>query len=641
MAYYQLQNSYVIQPLKRYKARRALGVNLKTKHIKYIAWFGVALSQMAGLHAYAEESLSPLVVTAGRVAEDPARVSSDITVITREEITQSQATSVGDLLRAQSGIDVAAAGGPGKATSVFIRGGNSGHTLVLIDGVRVGSATLGSFNWGNLSTADVERVEIVRGAQSSLYGADAMGGVIQIFTRQGKKGTQIRVHTEVGYYGTSSGVVSVSGKTESDVSYALTANGLRTDGISAAASGKENDPYRQSTISGQIVLPVGNGELQLIARNVDGKTSLDGGFPLGDVLNYTNDTKQTVSSVKLTYPISDMIESSLQVSRSTDEVVGHDPVTKTNNSDFRTTIDQLTWQNHIDLDAISFLAGLDMYSSKGVSQSSKLNNQIRQTAGFAVANWDAGLVSLNGSMRYDNNSASSNKTTYKTGLAFHPIKGLKISGNYGTGFKAPSINDLYFPKSTWSVGNPNLKPESSKGWDAGVSYQYDQSDMKMAIGLTWFNQTYKDLIVWKSVGGVFKPSNVGKARTQGLELSASVAYGPSYLRANWTYLDAKDTTTGKLLARRAKESGNVTVGSTISDLNTEVTWHLVGPRFSTAGNKKPMQGYHKADVRLNYAINKQWELTARVDNLENKKYEEVSGYGVLGRAWYAGVSAAF
>ncbi|MDQ6955799.1 MAG: TonB-dependent receptor, partial [Mariprofundaceae bacterium] len=105
--------------------------------------------------------------------------------------------------------------------------------------------------------------------------------------------------------------------------------------------------------------------------------------------------------------------------------------------------------------------------------------------------------------------------------------------------------------------------------------------------------------------------------------------------------DAKDTTTGKLLPKRAKESGNVTVGSTILDLNTEVTWYLVGPRFSSTGNKKYMQGYQKTDVRLNYAVNKQWKLTARVDNLEDKKYEEVSGYGVLGRAWYAGVSAVF
>ncbi|MDQ6957079.1 MAG: TonB-dependent receptor plug domain-containing protein, partial [Mariprofundaceae bacterium] len=317
---------------------------MKTKHIKYMACFTLALSQLAVLPVHAEEGLSPLVVTAGRIAEDPARISSDTTVITREEIVQSQTTSVADILRVQTGIDVAATGGAGKATSVFIRGGNSGHTLVLIDGVRVGSATLGSFDWANLSTADIERIEIVRGAQSSLYGADAMAGVIQIFTRKGEKGTQVRLHTEAGSYGTSSGSMSVTGKTESDVSYALTANGLRTDSVSAAANGKETDPYRQTTLSGRIALPVGDGELELIARSVDGKTSLDG-FGPADVLNFTSNTKQTVSSAKLTYPITDMLESSLQLSRSSDEVIGRDPAGGFNNSDFSTQIDQLTWQN--------------------------------------------------------------------------------------------------------------------------------------------------------------------------------------------------------------------------------------------------------------------------------------------------------
>jgi len=641
MAYYQLQNSYVIQPLNKHKARRALGVNLKTKYIK-IAWFGLALSQMAVLPVYAEEDLSALVVTAGRMSEDPARVSSDTTVITREEIVQSQATSVADLLRVQSGIDVAATGGPGKATSVFIRGGNSGQTLVLIDGVRAGSATLGSFNWGNVSTADIERIEIVRGAQSSLYGADAMAGVIQIFTRKGKKGTQVRVHTEAGSYGTSSGAMSVTGKTESDVSYALTVNGLRTDGVSAAAKGTEKDFYRQATLSGRVALPVGEGELELMTRNVDGTTGLDGFGPV-DVLNFTSNTKQTVNSAKLTYPLTAMVETSLQLSRSSDEVIGRDPAGGFNNSDFRTQIDQLTWQNHIDMDGVSLLAGVDMYRSKGYSGSAKLDKSITQRAAFASLAWSADMLGVNASVRYDKNSVSQNKTTYKLGAGLHLLDGLKITANYGTGFKTPSLNDLYFPTSAFSSGNPNLKPESSKGWDVGLAYHAGDDDLNADFSATWFEQTYKDLIVWQGPPPTFffTPVNIGQARTRGLELSTKLVYGPAYMRANWTYLDAKNSKTGDLLARRAKESGNFALGATWAGLHVELAESLVGPRFSAAKNKKPMQGYHKADVRLNYAINKQWELTARVDNLENKKYEEVSGYGVLGRAWYAGVSAVF
>jgi len=618
------------------------GVNLKTKNKKHIAWCGIILAQCMVLTAHAEDELSPLVVTAGRIAEDPARVSSDTTVISREDIIRSQTTSVADILRVQTGVDVAATGGPGKATSVFLRGGNSGHTLVLIDGVRVGSATLGSFDWGNLSTADIERIEIVRGAQSSLYGADAMAGVIQIFTRKGEKGTQVRIHSEAGSYGTSSGSMSVTGKTESDISYALTANGLRTDSVSAAANGTETDPYRQTTLSGRIALPVGDGELELIARNVDGKTSLDG-FGPADVLNFTSNTKQTVSSAKLTYPVTDMLETSLQLSRSSDEVIGRDPAGGFNNSDFKTQIDQLTWQNHIDMDAVSLLAGIDMYRSKGYSASAILDKSMTQTAGFASLAWSADMVGINASVRYDKNSVSQNKTTYKFGVALHPLDGLKITANYGTGFKAPSLNDLYFPASAFSSGNPNLKPESSKGWDVGLAYQVGDEDLKAGFSVTWFEQKYKDLIVWQGPPPTFfySPVNIGQARTQGLELSGDFSYGPAYMRVNWTYLDAKDSLTGDLLPRRAKESGYAALGATWSGLNIEVAEYVVGPRFSSAGNTKLMKGYQKTDVRLNYAVNKQWKLTARVDNLEDKKYEEVSGYGVLGRAWYAGVSAVF
>ncbi|MDQ6974930.1 MAG: TonB-dependent receptor [Mariprofundaceae bacterium] len=592
--------------------------------------------------AQATDELPSLVVSAERIAQDPARISADITVIDRQEIEQSQATSVADLLRTKAGIHVVSTGGQGKVTSVFLRGGNSGHTLVLIDGVRVGSATVGSFDWGVLSTADIERIEIVRGAQSSLYGADAMGGVIQIFTRKGKQGTQVYTHAETGAYGTSSGAMSITGKTASDVSYALTTDVLRTDGVSVAAKGKEPDGYRQSTLSARLGLPVGEGELALLARNVDGKNALDGGFPFGDVLNFTSNTKQAIISAKLNYPITEQFETTLQLSRATDEVISHDPAGGFNNSDFTTRVDQLTWQNNVDLDTLSLLFGVDLYHTKGLSQSAKLNKKMQQTAAFTSLAWQISHVDVNASLRYDGNSASPNKTTYKLGLAVHPIAGLKLSANYGTGFKAPSLNDLYFPTSAFSGGNPNLKPETSKGWDVGIAYQWQQEQWKTGVNVVWFDQDYKDLIVWKpSVTFFYSPDNIGKARTKGLEISANVTYDAMYVRGNWTYLSAKDSTTGDLLPRRAKETGNISTGVSIAGLDVALAWQIVGPRFSSTGNTKPMAGYSKTDIRAAYAINQQWKLTARVDNLNNKLYEEVSGYGVLGRAWYAGASASF
>lgn len=614
----------------------------KKNNISFIL-FMAAATQLS-LPVQAEEVMSPLVVTASRVAEDPAAVSSDVTVLDREVIEQSQATSVADLLRGQVGLDVAASGGPGKTTSVFLRGSNSGHTLVLIDGVRVGSATVGAFDWGNFSTSDIERIEIVRGAQSSLYGADAMGGVIQIFTRKGSEGNRVRTNAEAGgRYGTTSGDMSITGASDGGVNYALSASGLRTRGVSMAASGVENDAHNLTTISGRVAIPVGDGELELIARGSDGKTGLDG-FGPADVLNYTSTTKQRVGSVRLSYPLNDSLETTLQLSRSTDKVVGRDPVTAWNNSDFSTQIDQVTWQNHIDLETFSILLGVDMHKDSGKSSSAGLDRSMTQTAGFTSLGWHAGLADINTSVRYDRNSVSSNKTTYKVGGALHPLEGLRLSANFGTGFKAPSLNDLYFPPDGFgTVGNPNLRPETSRGWDVGLRYEFKSDALKAGLGVVRFEQKFNDLISWvfDPITFGFSPVNLNKANTRGVELSGDLAFGGMFVRANWTFLDAVDSATGDRLPRRAKDSGSFVLGGDVAGLHAEAQVDVVGPRFSTTGNLKPMAGYHKSDLRLAYTINDMWKIKGRIENVEDKTYEEVSGYGVLGRAWYAGVGATF
>ncbi len=609
----------------------------------HLSIFSALMVSYAGT-ALADDGLKPVVVTASRVAEDAGRVSADVTVIDQNQIEKSQAQSVAELLRHQAGIDVVATGGPGKNTSVFIRGANSGHTLVLIDGVRMGAATTGSFDWSDLSTADIERIEIVRGPQSSLYGADAMGGVIQIFTKKGTGPAKVRVTAEAGSYGTARGSMQVSGANRQGVRYSLTGAGQRTRGVSVAANGTEPDGFRSSTVSGNLSLPLGEGELQLVARNSDGKTGLDGGFPFGDVLNYNSQTKQSLFSGKLTYPVTDLWESSLQLARSGDEVVSRDPAVGVNNTDITTRMDQLRWQNSVEWQQLSLLAGVDLrYTSGRVVGTTSYDKKISQKAGFASVAWHHALFDANAAVRRDQNSNTSDKTTWRLGLSLLPVKGLKLSGNYGTGFKAPSFNDLYWP----GAGNLNLRPESSRGWDIGLHYQGEVEAWKGGLGATWFQQTFQNLIAWAPLGAIgpfgpaWIPSNVNQAGIKGLELEGELEYGVAYLRANWTWLDARDTLNNTLLQRRARDSGNILIGADVAGLNIEANVKIVGPRFSGAGNTLPMAGYHKLDVRTSYAVNEQWKLTARVENAENRHYEEVSGYGVLGRAWYAGVNGSF
>jgi vitamin B12 transporter len=176
-----------------------------------------------------------------------------------------------------------------------------------------------------------------------------------------------------------------------------------------------------------------------------------------------------------------------------------------------------------------------------------------------------------------------------------------------------------------------------------MHYEKKSGEMKIGLGATWFDQKYNDLIIWvfDPVTFGFSPSNLNKAKTSGLELSGEFTYGFIFMNANWTILNAKDSVTGDLLPRRAKESGSLTLGIDVGGFYAEAQTNIVGPRYSTTGNLKPMAGYHKSDLRISYAINETWTVKARMENIENKKYEEVSGYGVMGRASYLGVNATF
>lgn len=591
----------------------------------------------------AEEQLPSVVITAGRIAEDPARVSADIAIIHEEEIKKAQATTVIELLRRQAGINSSTTGGPGKSTSLYMRGGNSGHVLVLIDGVRVGAASTGAFDWGLMSPEDIERIEIVRGPQSSLYGADAMSGVIQIFTKTGEGKTRVHIQSEAGGLASSSASMQVSGSTENGISYALTAAGQRTDGVSVAAAGTETDPYRQTQISGRIEMGLGDGTLAFTARQSEGKNSLDGGWVLADTLNWSSASRQSIYSLTLSYPIMANWESSLQLSRSADDVIGYDPANAANNSDIHTTIKQLNWQNHIELADFSLLFGLDYHADRAVNPLAPLNKVQKQSAGFASLSWHSELLDLNGSLRHDRNSGlinSANKSTWHTGAALHPLTGLKITANYGTGFKAPSINDLYWP----AAGNPNLKPETSKGWDAGIAYEHSSDLLQGGLSATWFDQSFRDLIAWAPItpgSWTWIPSNVNKARSRGLELTAKLHISTAYMQANWSYLMARDSSNETWLARRPKESGNILLGIDFGPLNLEGNLAIVGPRFSNPNNAAYLTSYRKTDLRARLHLNETWELTARVNNVEDKKYEEATGYGVAGRVWYAGLGATF
>lgn len=581
------------------------------------------------------ETLSPMVITAERVAKDPARVSSNTTVIDEAAIRRAQVRHVADLLRRQASLQIASSGGPGKATSLFMRGGNSGHVLVLVDGVRVGSATTGSFDWALMSPEDIERIEIVRGPQSSLYGADAMSGVVQIITRQGQQGTNFHMTGEAGGLGSASGSMQIGGMLAEHVSYAMSAGSRYTRGVSAAANGSEPDAFRQANYSGKLNFDVGRGQAELVMRRTMGHSGLDGGFPFGDVLTFKSSSSQSVFSGKIDYPLSGFLDTSLQLSQSRDDANTVDTVTATNNSDLHTRMTQFSWQNRLESETVSVLAGLDHHEDAVLNRLAPIDRVIRQTGAYLSSAWMMDRIDVNAALRYDRNSASNNKATYKTGLVVRPLPNLKLTANYGTAFKAPSVNDLYWPAS----GNANLKPESSKAADVGASYAWKAAGLSGDIGINWFHQSFQDLIAWAPITpGSFTwiPKNISQATSKGYEFSVSLRGEMYYVQAAWNWLSAMDLSTGKQLPRRARESGNILLGLHAGQLHIEGNISVVGPRFSNTTNTQSLGGYHKTDISLRYALNKHWTLTGRVDNLENKHYTEITNYGVPGRVWFAG-----
>jgi len=588
-------------------------------------------------HAASTATLDEIVVTAGRVAQNPADVSADVTVITRDDIENSQATTAADILRTQTAFNVASTGGVGGQTSVFIRGGNSGHTLVLIDGVRVGSATAGSFDWGNLSTTDIERIEIVRGPQSSLYGADAMGGVIQIFTRKGQLGTQANVSAEAGSYNTKLLGGGVRGGYDSGFTYAINAEQLKTDGFSTAATGTEADGSKRTSLSGNFGFEIGNFTADINLRSVDSTTALDNynsSYVFADLLNYESAYKQKVSSIKLTNRVSERYESSIQYSRSTDKSVVSGSTTASSNYDSKTTVDQLTFLNHYSLDNTMLLLGYDYHKDAAVA-SAGYDENVVQKALFVSMNSHAEHSDWNVSVRKDNNSKSDNATTYKVGTTLHTSQSLSFSANLGTGFKAPTVNDLYYP----GYSNSALLPEKSKSWDVGVHLETNTDNRQTSLALIWFNQKYKNLIAYDAT--TFSPGNVLDASSKGYEINLDYKAGWGFVAGNWTKLKATDNATGLWLARRAQRTASITLGTDMAGIHAEIQTLFMGKRFDNASNTTSLDAYKKTDVRLAYAINNDWKLKLRVENLTDAKYEEVSGYGVAGISYYAGVNATF
>ncbi len=589
-----------------------------------------AVALLTGLQPAFGEALDPVVVTATRTAQTVDESLSSVSIITREDIERRQAHSVTDVLRGLPGVSIANNGGRGKATAVFLRGTESDHVLVMIDGVKVGSATLGTTAFEDLPIDEIERIEVVRGPRSSLYGSEAIGGVIQIFTRRGGGAFRPRLSIGAGSHDTVEGAVGVSGGGARG-RYSLNISGLDTKGFNAckgsATAGcfttePDRDGYRNHAASLDAGYRFDNGlEVAMNALFSAGNNAYDGGF--------VNESKpeQQVLGASLRYSPLQAWRMTLTAGRSRDDSDNFKDGEF--RSRFKTLRDTLSWQNDVSIGAQGLLTlGVDYQNDRVGGTTAYTVDERDDTGLFAIYQSGFGANDVELSLRQDDNAQYGKHATGSFALGHALGNGVRWKLAYGTAFKAPTFNELYFP----GFGNPNLDPEESDSLEIALNGKSARGDWSLSA----YQTSIDNLIAYDAAVGA--PGNVARARIRGLEAEAGVHLAHWDIRASLTLLDPKDRSgganDGNVLPRRARQSLSLDADRDFGKYRLGATVIAAGKRYDDLANTREMASYATLDLRAEYELAGGWRIQARIENLLDEDYETASFYNQPGRGVY-------
>jgi vitamin B12 transporter len=566
-------------------------------------------------------ALDTVVVTATRTAQTVDDSLASVTVITRDEIEQLQSQSLQDLLRGVAGLSVSNSGGAGKSTSVFMRGAESDHLLVLIDGVKVGSATAGSTAFQDIPVAQIERIEIVRGPRSSLYGAEAIGGVIQIFTRKGQGEIKPSFSVGAGSYGAYSAQAGVSGGDKSRW-FSSHVNLIDTDGFDALHTTEpDKDGYRNLSASLRGGLRFANGvEAELNALRGEGDAEYDGSF-----VNESESVQQVLGG-KLSFAPMPIWQTSLSAGQSRDYSDNFKDASY--KSRFNTQRDSASWQNDITIgDNRLLTVGLDRLVDRVESDTAYTITSRGNTALFTQYQGAVGAYDMQLSLRRDDNDQFGNHGTGGVALGTDIGKGLRGTLSYGTAFKAPSFNELYYP----GFGNATLNPEESRSVEIGVAGKTTNGHWAVNA----YETRIDNLIAYDA--SIFAPNNLDEARIHGVEAICGVDMSGWAVNANLTLLDPENRASnnyGKVLPRRAKSAYRLDADRTLGAYQLGASLRTEGHRYDDLANTRRLGGYATVDLRAGYDLAKAWQLQGRIENLLDKEYETAALYNQPGRSLF-------
>jgi vitamin B12 transporter len=634
-------------------------------------WCGSAAAFMAACWingAQAQVVAAPLegvVISGNRTVTPLVDTGSDVSIITSEELEQRQIRFVSEALREAPGIAVSRLGPVGTNTQVRIRGAEANHTVVMIDGVKVNDPFTSEVDFAHLLAAQIERIEILRGPQSALYGAEAIGGVISIFTKRGAPGVQAEAAVEGGSFSTINGMAGVRGATQT-VNYALSASAFKSDGTNVSRFGSEDDGYRNRTVyaSGGWA-PVTGASLDASLRYRDSRSMFDPqdfGFPPGPTFGLIIDGDRQTEGEQLDTKLRGRLTTGafehqlgFAHTKTAEDTFADGVFSNGFEGKRRWFTYQGTWRfGGTDVPQVLTLwAEYErlQFESKGPTPASA-QSQVRENDKNALATEYRvrlpSLTALTLSARRDNHQLFEDATTYRITAAQLVGQRLKLRASYGTGIANPTFFELFGFISGSFDPNPALKPEESRGFDIGADFAIADSGR---VSITYFDANLENEIVGTFDSATFRSSVAnlsGKSNRRGFE--ADVQYSPSADLAVWfsyTYTDAKQSD-GQLEVRRPRHAGSAGLTYTLPSASGAITLaadyngqqeDLDFRSFSSA--RVTLRDYTLVRLAGQYAITRNVALTARVENLLDQDYEEVFSYRPSGRAFYAGVQARF
>ena len=579
-------------------------------------------------------TLDPVAVTASRTAQPIADLLADLTVIGADEIQRSGAQSLPQLLQRQPGVEVTINGGAGSTSGAFLRGANRGQTLVLIDGLRVGSSSVGATSLEAIPLDQIERIEILRGPASSLYGADAIGGVIQVFTKRAA-GAAFAGNASAGYgtWDTRSASAGLRGAM-GPLAFSLQAGGTRSAGFNAIANpgnysyANDRDGYASENAGVSAVLPWAAGQ-EVAAQYL--RSRLNNQFDGGPGYDDRTVTTLEAWSVASRNRLAAWWKSTLTAGEGSDDSVSQ---TAYGDYPYKTTQRQYAWQNDFALPAGTLSVIAERREERLATTDAFAVTQRNTNSATGVWQMTRDALALQANLRYDRSSQYGGQTTGGIAAGYRLSPAWRVTAGYSTGFKAPSFNDLYYP----GFSNPDLQPETARNAEAGVYWTAAAGGVRWEARAIGYHNRIDGLIVFQCDADFScLPRNVDRATLSGVTLGVDATWRETRVKGSLDLQDPEDDATGALLPRRARRHGTLALLQQAGPVQLGAEYVASSLRYDDVANTRKMGGYGIVNLTLDWPFAPGWALSVRGNNVLDKDYQLAADYATGGANVFASV----